>query len=173
MNKFFLFLLILCSFSVSAESPDLIENKMRAAFIYKFTSYFEWPKLQDHFLMTIIEDKEFFNLLSNTTQGKTVNDLPIEVQLLSWEDVEKQNFNSNLVIFPKGNEIKIEQSLVRFKNLPCLTISFGNKLGTLGSMINFYTEDDHLRFEINKNAIDEHKLKISSQLLRLGKMVGQ
>jgi len=39
-------------------------------------------------------------------------------------------------------------------------------------MINFYMENQKIRFEININAVKEAQLNMNSQLLRLGRVVG-
>jgi len=39
-------------------------------------------------------------------------------------------------------------------------------------MFNFYIENEKVRFEININAGRQAQLKVSSKLLRLGKIIG-
>ena len=43
--------------------------------------------------------------------------------------------------------------------------------GERGVLINFYREEDYLRFEINRGAVSRSGLRFSSNLLRLARLV--
>ena len=53
-----------------------------------------------------------------------------------------------------------------------LTVSETENFARRGGIINFYLEGNKVRFEINSDAAQRKGIKISSQLLKLGKVVG-
>jgi hypothetical protein len=56
----------------------------------------------------------------------------------------------------------------KVKEWSTLVITEKNGLSERGSCINFVLIDNKLNFEINKTAIDQAGLKVSSQLLKMG-----
>jgi hypothetical protein len=52
-----------------------------------------------------------------------------------------------------------------------LTIADSESFGHLGIMINFYIEENKVRFEINLDAVRRTGLKITSKLLRLARVI--
>ncbi len=54
---------------------------------------------------------------------------------------------------------------------PILAVSEIGSFAREGGTINFYLQGGKVRFEINPNAAQRRRLKISSQLLTLGKIV--
>jgi len=52
-----------------------------------------------------------------------------------------------------------------------LTISEIERFGQMGGIINFITVEDKVQFEINSEQAQQHHLKISSQLLKLARIV--
>src|SRR6185437_1818879 len=54
---------------------------------------------------------------------------------------------------------------------PVLTVSEDAAFIRHGGIINFYREGSKIRFEINPDAADKNGLKLSSQLLSVGKIV--
>jgi hypothetical protein len=52
-----------------------------------------------------------------------------------------------------------------------LTVSDERGFAQQGVGINFYTEEDKVRFEINQDAVNRSGLRISSKLLSLAKIV--
>ena len=54
-----------------------------------------------------------------------------------------------------------------------LTVGESTGFTSLGGMINFTVEDSKLHFEVNVAAAERARLKISSKLLSLGRIVGE
>jgi hypothetical protein len=58
------------------------------------------------------------------------------------------------------------------RNAHVLTVSDIEGFAQRGGIINFYTEENKIRFEINVDAASRNGLIISSKLLQLAKIVG-
>lgn len=61
--------------------------------------------------------------------------------------------------------------LAELAGAPVLTVSEIEGFGRRGGIINFYLEENRVRFEINPRAAEAGGLRISSELLSLGKIV--
>jgi hypothetical protein len=61
---------------------------------------------------------------------------------------------------------------VKIKDKSILIVGEKEGLARKGAALSFATLDnDELSFDINKRSIEEHKLKISSALIKLGELV--
>ena len=69
----------------------------------------------------------------------------------------------------EAKNLKEILKLIKDKNI--LTVGETGDFLTEGGIINFVVDDKKVRFEINLEASDKAKLKISSQLLQLAKKV--
>jgi hypothetical protein len=70
----------------------------------------------------------------------------------------------------------LEQVLRILKNIgdrPILTIGEIKSFSRAGGIIQFFTRDDHLHFEINIKKAQAHQLKFSSRLLKLAVIVNE
>ena len=57
------------------------------------------------------------------------------------------------------------------RTLPVLTVSDGKGFASAGGIIELYVEDGRMRFAINVDAAERTRLRISSRLLGLAKVV--
>ena len=56
-------------------------------------------------------------------------------------------------------------------NTPTLTVSDGAAFAEAGGTANFFVEDQKMRFAINPEAAERARLRVSSKLLSLAKLV--
>jgi hypothetical protein len=94
-----------------------------------------------------------------------------------WEVLPVQP-NTNLrkcaVLFIAATESNnLGQIMNDLKDNAVLTIGDTNGYAEQGVMVNFYFEQNRVRFEINNDAAGRAKLKISSQLLKLARIVAE
>jgi hypothetical protein len=153
------------SFASAAEIQALEKSKIEAAFIYNFLKYTNWPTAKpagQPLRIVVLNEAELFENLSKLTQGKLIDGHPIEVlqEQRNWKEVDAVYIGQEKQL-DKGisNEIKLQ---------PILIISqFGNPV----AMIRFYQEDQKIRFEIDSSLVEDGKLTLSSQLLKLARVV--
>jgi hypothetical protein len=75
-----------------------------------------------------------------------------------------------LFISPSEKE-QLPRILTAVKGLPVLTMGDVSGFAQQGVMINFYMEQNKVRFEVNEDKAKDSKLSISSQLLKLARIV--
>jgi len=76
-----------------------------------------------------------------------------------------------MIFISKSDRARLAEILPRLSGRQILTVSEAPGFASRGGIINFYLEGNKVRFEINPAAARRDGLKISSQLLNLGKIV--
>ena len=68
---------------------------------------------------------------------------------------------------------QLDALLARTAGRPVLTIADTPGAASAGVIINFYAEDDHVKYEINVRAADDSGLVLRAKLLKLARIVGE
>jgi len=178
-NRKFLILLILLVLLLTvdvvisdAQQKKHSEYEIKAAFIYNFLKFIEWPNgafasRSDTVNICILGDDPFGTAL-NSIGEETVKDKKIIIKHYNkFIDLKKCH-----ILFICSSEIKqLTEILGTLKGMNILTVSDTKGFAQQGVVINFYIEEDKVRFEINQDAANRSGLKISSKLLSLAKIV--
>ena len=77
----------------------------------------------------------------------------------------------NVIFIPGSQEDRIGTILSELDDMSILTVSEVEGFAQNGGAINFYVQDNKLRFEINPDVLKKANLKASSRLLRLARIV--
>jgi hypothetical protein len=149
------------------------EYEVKAAFLYHFSQFVDWP--QESFkdakspltYCTVGEDP-FHGALDASLSGKTIGARPFRVQHLK----QPQDIRGCQILFVGAGEKKLVPSvLTSLQGNPVLTVGESEQFVQEGGMIGFLFEENKIRFEINLEAAEHAKLKMSSRLLALAKTV--
>jgi len=168
----FLTFLLVCPRGLSADSAAE-EYSVKAAFLFHFAQFVEWP--QGTFsdpgsaltYCTLGQDP-FHGALDNSLSGKTVGGRPLRVLHLK----SSQDSRGCHVLFLGAAEKKlIPAALSNLNGKPILTVGETEHFVADGGMIGFSLAENKICFEINLEAAEKAKLKISSRLLSLAKSV--
>lgn len=165
-----LFLLALGCWPAKAESR---EYQIKAAFLVNFIQFVTWPTSafvneDAPFHIGVLGNDPFGLALDQTVQGETVNHRKIVVQRVQHiEDCK----DCQMIFVSRSEEKNLTAILAKLDSGPVLTVSETRNFAQRGGVINFYLEGNKVRFEINPVAAQRDKLKISAQLLSLGKIV--
>jgi hypothetical protein len=165
MRRAFLSAIVLALLSAQASSAgDDLEYQVKAAFLFNFLKFVEWPggASEAPWVIGILGTDPFGPILDNTVRSKIVNGRPVQVRRYAHlSDVKDCN-----VLFIGRGEFERLGTPVR----PGL-LTVGEAPGFLksGGIINFYLEDNHVRFEIQPSAAHSSGLRVSAQLLKLGR----
>ncbi len=159
---------------VSAQSNPLSEYEVKAAFLYHFAQFVEWPP-EETFkgagspltYCTIGEDR-FHGALDAALNGKTIGARSFRVQHLK----QPQEIQRCQVLFIGAEEKNLLPAILAgVKGSSVLTVGESEHFVQEGGMIGFLLEENKIRFEVNLEAAERAKLKMSSRLLELAKTV--
>jgi hypothetical protein len=106
----------------------------------------------------------------DTLKDKTVKGKKLVVRHL--EQVKDAD-GCHVLFIGSSEEKRAPQVLQTLQGASVLTVGEMDRFPQLGGIINFVVEKNKLRFEINMNSAERARLKLSSQLLGLAKVVRQ
>ena len=170
MLKRFLFIIVLSTLGQSigwCQSKEE-EYNLKAAFVYNFTRYINWPPaVEDDFIIGVVGSSPIYEPLLEIAKTKTVNEKKITIR--SFEKPEDITF-CNILYISKNSSIPLYSVLTKI-GYGTLTISEEEGYARQGTAFNFVLVKDKLRFESNIRALNLARLKASSQLLKLAIIV--
>jgi uncharacterized protein DUF4154 len=171
-NKALIFALMLMtslhsSLAIAAEN-DSLEVKLKAAYIYNFLRFVEWPetdKLTTNICVYGI--KESYRPAFNSMATLSKKSRKLNIKLLSV-NAELNSLKSCQIIFITDKaEYKNKEILDYTKDISALTIGESSNFIQQGGLINFIRIRDKIKFEINAEAAKSVGLKIPSKVLRI------
>ena len=155
-----------------AETPESREYSVKTAFLYNFAKFVDWPPQSfkneaSHFVLGIVGDDPFGPALE-TLKDKTVKGRKLVIRKLS----RLENLEDCHMLFISGSEKgNLRAILGAAKNHNLLTVSDIERFAGQGGMIGLVTAGSNVVFEINLDTVQQSKLKFSSQLLKLAKII--
>jgi hypothetical protein len=158
-----------------AEDRKPTEYDVKAAYIYNFVKFVEWPRRKSpepggtiSTISVCIVGNDPFGPALAAIEGKTAEGKKIRLR----REQSAQNMKGCEVLFiSSSEEERLDRILEAVKGLSVLTIGETRGFAQKGVMINFYMESRNVRFEINPKAAERAGLKISSNLLKIARIV--
>lgn len=161
----------LCTSLSSAQGPT--EHQVKAAFLYNFAKFVEWPieafaTPASPLQLCVLGEDPFGSDLKDIVKGKVV--AGHEVEVLNPDNLQ-QCKNCHILFVSPSERARARQILEALQDKSVLTIGDTKGFAEQGGMINFVLENDRVRFEINLKAAERARLRISSKLLNVAKLV--
>jgi len=159
--------------TAEAQSARAPEYEVKAAFLYNFARFVEWPSQafpspSAPFRICVLGRDPFGDAVSNIVKGKTISGRSIHnMQVQSPAEAR----SCHVLFLSQSDPETLKQGLERLRDLPILTVGESAGFLPLGGMINFVLEQDRVRFEVNLAAAERHHLKLSSKLLAVARVV--
>jgi hypothetical protein len=156
----------------AAQETAPSEYQVKAACIYNFTKFVEWPpeafppERSSPFVIGVIGDDPFNGELQRAVQNKDVGGRGFVVRHLRNAGEARA---CHILFVCRSERKSVADILAAVASLPVLTISETDRFVQSGGIINFLVEQNKVRFEINAEAAKKAGLKISSKLLNLGR----
>jgi hypothetical protein len=164
-------LLITAGTTVFAQSVE--EYDVKAAFLYNFTKFIEWPPsnpISGDFIIGIFGDDPFGRVIDDQTRGKTVNGHEIQIRRLK----EPGDAKHCQIVFVTSTDKKKNQELLDATNSsPVLTVGETKDFLDQGGVIGFAMNDNHVGVIVNNTAAVAKGFKVSAKLLSLAKIYGK
>jgi hypothetical protein len=159
--------------SIRAQSDSVKEYQIKAAFLFNFAQFVKWPtgsftSPDAPFGIGILGDDPFGSALEATIQGEEIENHRLTVvHAQRIEDLK----DCQMIFISRSEENRVGEILSQLDSRPILTVSEVESFARDGGDIDFYLSNGKIRFEINPQSAQRCGLKISSQLLTLGKIV--
>jgi hypothetical protein len=168
----FALIAIILSPALSAVNPPerpISENEVKAAFVFNFARFTEWPgnalpNPDSPIVIGVLGNNGFATMLENIVKGKTIQSHPILVQSMKMP----ADFSGCHIIFISSYEQRRTGQIAEsVREMPILTITETEKNSRSKGLVNLLVEEGKVHFEVDFAGVAKSKLKISSKLLRL------
>lgn len=158
--------------ALRAQSEPASEYDVKAAFLYNFAKFIQWPSGfsngDEPMTICIYGDDPFGHAIDEIIAGKAINDHEIVVRRTRKLDDLRQCQIAFISASEAGHLTEIVDSL---RGVSVLLVGDTSGFAERGGHIEFITEDNKVHFSINIDASERSRLKMSSKLLALAKIV--
>ena len=146
------------------------EYQVKAAFLYNFIAFTQWPGDIDQTINLCIYGEDYFGQEIDKLQARVVNDNNIKVIRLT--SLEKSNA-CHVLFISKSAIDDLPNILASTQGEPVLTIADSPEAASKGVIINMNLTQNKINFEVNLESARSVRLDISSRLLQLATKVYQ
>jgi hypothetical protein len=155
--------------SAAAAQREQAEEAIKAAYLYNFTKFIDWPDsaftgTSGPFTVCVFADERFRREVQGVLRNETVRGRPIELAPL---DAEPRG--CHLAYFSSAEADRHSKRLPELRMAPVLTVGEGTRFLDQGGLIAFVVESDRVRFAISRRAAGTAGLTVSSKLLRVAR----
>lgn len=162
---------LLVSGALLAAQQQPLEYQVKAAFLLNFTKFVEWPT--DEFAdpespisICILGEDPFGAAIDEIVEGEIVGTRKLAVHRVASPQKECQ------VLFVSRSEKDLAKILTAV-GPGVLTVGEGESFLRDGGIISFVIENRRVRFNISQTAARNARLRLSSKLLSVAKMVAR
>jgi hypothetical protein len=156
---------------------QLSVGHVKGLFIERFTRFIEWPPgalpANGPFEVCIQGSGDTAEALGRVAATRKFKERPTSVRRLPSTASTTSALGCHVLYLAPSESSRLTAILAAVADRPILTVSDTPRFGERGVSINLFQEGRFLRFEINTLAVRRSHLIFSSQLLRLGRLLGE
>ncbi|MES2319168.1 MAG: YfiR family protein [Pseudomonadota bacterium] len=161
------------AFGQSPAPASVPERRVKAAFLYKFLGYTEFPAAAfadaaAPVVIGVTGADELAAELVRIVAGRTIQARPISVKVLRDGDSAA---GVHLLFVGGSDSARVRQVLKTVQPTPMLVVSEADDGLQQGSVINFRVVDERVRFDVSLEAAEKNSIKLSSRLLTVANHV--
>ncbi len=150
-----------------------VEYQVKAAFLFNFAKFVDWPP--DAFpsgtapiTLCVFRRDPFGGALDEVIREKTINNRELLARRINQLPELK---TCQLVFVSDSAEKQLPEILNSLKGASALVVGESADFAERGGAVQFFLENNKLRFAINVDAIQRARLQASSKLLALARIV--
>jgi len=156
-----------------AQSPAVTEYQVKAAFLYNFAKFVEWPPssfsdASAPLRICVFGQDPFGQELRDITSAKNINGRKLQVDQVVDLRLAR---TCHILFIPSSEKAQLTRIFESLRGTDALTVGDAKGFVQQGGMINFVLENNRVQFEVNRKAAEQAGLKISSKLLSVAKVV--
>jgi hypothetical protein len=170
-------LCLLLTVSSATAQEDVVsrEYPLKALFLYNFGSYIEWPEgtfadKQTPFVIGVLGTAPLDQTLNQIAAQKKIGERRIVIEHYKTPaDIKNCQILFVPTATPQPQQLK---AIEMIESRPVLAVGESPNFAASGGDINFFVQDNKIRFEVNLDSIKKQQLKVNSKLLAMAKIVG-
>jgi hypothetical protein len=158
--------------AAGAAQPDPVsEPAVKAAFLYKFLGYVEWPGAaanpDGEYVIATAGADDVAGELERIAAGRSMNGRRIAVRRVR----EGESLRGVSILFLGRGFAGARDMLRASQSKPLLTVTEVEQGLDLGSVVNLVTLEDRVGFEVSMGAAERNGLAISSRMLAVARRI--
>lgn len=170
---FFAVILACLSGTAVGQSAHAREDQVKAAYLYNFAKFVEWPSTSfrnanDAIVICSIGDDPIGEALQQAVLGKRANGRRVEARNIGL--VRESKF-CHILFIGFRDPAHIQTILHGLEDASVLTVCQTDDLAAVGGIINLVRKNESIELEINPEAAQASSLKISSRLMVVSRVV--
>lgn len=141
------------------------EDAVKAAFLYRFADYVQWPTealASAQFIVAVLDDKGVATELSRLLPTHPIQDRVAQVQSLTSI---RELHDAQVLYVGVTDRDEIRRIIAAVGARPILIVTAYEGALEAGSAVNFLLLDRRVRFEVSLDAAERARLKLGSELL--------
>lgn len=160
------------SLPVNAQDASSAEYRIKAAFLYHFCNYIDWPSSafesdDSPLLIGVAAPQGIVNQMRQSIEGRLARGRPVVIRAIQPGD-SLETLHAVYITEPmKARRFGITALSPR----PILVVTEDDDGFAAGSVINFVIEDDRVRFDIAPHVARERNLHVGAQLLTVARNI--
>ena len=158
-----------------AQSSEPTEYQVKAAFLFNFTKFIDWPDMafanaHAPIVLGIVGDDPFGSDLGQTVAGQVVKGRPISIQKYRFGDDLRRY---HILFVSPSEQTHIPNILLSVQGGNVLTVSDVDRFTDAGGVVQFVVEQSRVHFIVNWDASTKAHLEISAKLLALARVTNR
>jgi len=157
----------------AADNDVPLERRVKAAFLYQFIPYVDWPPglhtaPATPIVIAVVGDDSVVSELTTVIGGRTAKDRPVVVR--RWREADLQG--GVAIVYVRREESARLPTIARAaQQTATLVVSEHESALKQGGMINFQIAEGRVRFDVALGTVESAGLRISSRLLAVARDV--
>jgi hypothetical protein len=165
--------LLLTPLRIPAQNSTAPEYLAKANYLANFPSFVDWPpevlpSVKTPFLICVFGEFSFGTSLAEMTRGTTVHDRRLEIR---WIHKPQELSSCQILFVSRSEQKRYNQALDVVRGRMVLTVGETPEFLAAGGILSFSSQQGAIQFDVNLEAANKARLKISSRLLALARHI--
>jgi YfiR/HmsC-like len=151
------------------------EYKVKAEFLERFTRFIDWPaddvlnNSDEPFCICVTGKDPFGGYLNEMASQVKIKGKPVEIHEINQLVTELPK--CQILFIARSEKDHLGDILKLTQDKAILTVGDTTGFAEDGVLVNFYNSGNYIRFEVNIDRAEKSKLKFSSRLLKLARLI--
>jgi|HubBroStandDraft_3_1064219.scaffolds.fasta_scaffold41111_2 hypothetical protein len=159
--------------AVPPEPASVLEYDVKAAFLYNFAKFVEWPPegpggQGEPLNLCIFGEDPFGSRLDDLVGGERIEGRRIAVRRIRRSSELR---SCHIVFLSRAERRRVPEAVAALRGRDVLTVGESEGFADAGGIIQLFVEANKVRFAVNLDALERTRLKVSSKLLRVARVV--
>lgn len=156
-----------------AYSQAISEDQVKAAYLYNFAKFVEWPEgsfpdASAPIHLCVLNDPSIGTQLSQIVKDKQISGRSIAV--VPIQNAE-QGRGCQILFINSAQNWQVEHVIKVLQGASVLTVGEATGFVEQGGIVNFVIQNDQVHFQVNHRAATQSRLRMSARLLSVAKLV--